>query len=765
MFKQGDASAFTANPSSGFSSLAVADAASPALSSMPVKRRRCVHVAAVCTVAAVVAVAVALIVLGTGGKLGGSSSAQSTSEQTGAVIAVVGSTSTSSSGSSALIQSSSTGASPPSPPPPPSVYSSSSSGGMLSLSSSTGADSSLGISGVPANVYSGTAYSFIPVVSGGSGALAFSLAGSLPSGLALSSSSGEISGTSTALGLFSGLSLSVRDSVNQLSVMYFNLTVFPAVTLPAVTYDQGMGATDANGFVASFPFMPGTGPAKQIWLDTEAGTDLYNCLSPYPGYAMDGTGINSQLGAKGRGIANSSYGPCSDFFKALHSAQTGTGPYSGFGTIPNQFFFAEGQTFVLNVNTSHSWNFYGSGSAVAPTCFQSYDTADPLNLQTHGRAGTAGRGARPVWIMGSGPTSWPGLTNGHAQDFGGYAFRGLEFRDSRDTTAGAGVSYVACQHNMLFENMILNGTQLTLQNANSNPGFNVSLNNIIRKSALIGAWTSTYRAQGIFAAATNLTIEDSVFYHNGWMRGLTRAATAAMGGGTIFNQAIYVDGAAGGIVGRVILKAHRLVIVDPAAGGFSPRTDHIIHHNVMIDCPDPEIKGGGSASNAESPNGCIQSSWSQLMMGGADISTNLPRMQGFTAQNGVRGRAFYKHSLAVNNPGFGQVNNLWLCAVNSQAPYPTYMEMEHNRAYAFAPASKRLFTSVVPGGTLNYTDIDNISSDTSPMTNAQIYAAIGFADKQSFINSMVADPTRPWAYMLLQAAATGFNFDFNYMLA
>jgi hypothetical protein len=68
----------------------------------------------------------------------------------------------------------------------------------------------LAISGIPAAGVVGTAYSFTPVVTGGSGTKAFSLIGTVPAGLTFSNTTGALTGTPTAAGTTT-LSIAVTD--------------------------------------------------------------------------------------------------------------------------------------------------------------------------------------------------------------------------------------------------------------------------------------------------------------------------------------------------------------------------------------------------------------------------------------------------------------------------------------------------------------------------------------------------------------------------
>lgn len=522
-------------------------------------------------------------------------------------------------------------------------------------------------------------------------------------------------------------------------------------SLPAPDRDQGMGTTDASGFVAYFPLR--SQGAKQVWVNTATGSASYNGLSPYPGYQMNGSGVNYQNGASGPGAPNAIFGPKDSYTNAVNSV---------YPTLPagegNQFFFAEGQYFVIN-KLLYGIMYYNGIGATYPVCFQSYDPTDPLNVTKHGRAGTGSQGPRPKFGL-AGTGVWPYNGRGDAVDYGGWAFRGLEWVS---TGSGQYSSWVYSQNDMLFENMVFNNVQLVLENTNTYSGFNIGNNNIVRYCASYGQFDPTgSHICGIFSTNQNLTIEDCVFWHCGWQVGASRDATVAAGGPDMYKHCVYLHNGSG--TSSIV---RRNVLIDGSAAGLSLRGAHICHHNVIIDCPTADFKSGGSGSDTESPNGVSQHAYCQLVIGGADISSTQPRSQGFSSSDGTID-SYYSYCLFVNNPGYGKMNNFWLGMQNNIAAQISNMTFSHNRAYAYALPSKRLVQGATSSGSLasiQFVDNDNVLSTTSPMTNAQLYAAIGYPDKQTMINAMLSDPTKPWAYGLLDAAGTGFNFNFNYTMS
>ncbi|MHB8286947.1 MAG: putative Ig domain-containing protein [Caulobacteraceae bacterium] len=93
-----------------------------------------------------------------------------------------------------------------------------------------GSTSTLAIAGAPAAATVGTPYNFSPDATGGVTPYAsYALSGALPAGLTFSTLTGEISGTPTAVGTTSGLSITVTDATGATATLGpFSITVAAA---------------------------------------------------------------------------------------------------------------------------------------------------------------------------------------------------------------------------------------------------------------------------------------------------------------------------------------------------------------------------------------------------------------------------------------------------------------------------------------------------------------------------------------------------------
>lgn len=86
------------------------------------------------------------------------------------------------------------------------------------------------IRGTPGAATAGTAYSFTPSTANGSGTKSFALTGTLPAGLAFSTTTGAITGTPTSAGTTSGLNITVTDTSGSASLGTFSIVVAAAAT-------------------------------------------------------------------------------------------------------------------------------------------------------------------------------------------------------------------------------------------------------------------------------------------------------------------------------------------------------------------------------------------------------------------------------------------------------------------------------------------------------------------------------------------------------
>jgi hypothetical protein len=100
------------------------------------------------------------------------------------------------------------------------------------------------ISGTPSVATVGQAYTFAPMVTGGSGerAYGFSLTGTLPAGLSFSTASGAVTGTPTQGGVSSQITITVVDALGTMATLTRTISV-AAVLEPTNTLLARDGST------------------------------------------------------------------------------------------------------------------------------------------------------------------------------------------------------------------------------------------------------------------------------------------------------------------------------------------------------------------------------------------------------------------------------------------------------------------------------------------------------------------------------------------
>lgn len=167
----------------------------------------------------------------------------------------------------------------------------------------------LQLSGTPGPAYVNAAYTFTPTVQYASGAVTYSLSGTLPSGLSFSTSTGAISGTPTATASFSG-SITGTDTGSNTSTLSISLTVNPAgatwTKQRAVTLTNGpTAATNYQQFIAltsaNFDFASAAADGSDIRVLASDGTTALS----YWLETFDPTGQTARLWVKVPSIAAS----------------------------------------------------------------------------------------------------------------------------------------------------------------------------------------------------------------------------------------------------------------------------------------------------------------------------------------------------------------------------------------------------------------------------------------------------------------------------
>jgi hypothetical protein len=195
------------------------------------------------------------------------------------------------------------------------------------------------------------------------------------------------------------------------------------------------------------------------------------------------------------------------------------------------------------------------------------------------------------------------------------------------------------------------------------------------------------------------------------------------------------------------------------------RGDVVFTENVSIDNPIGVGVGGGLAYNVVGATGVSLEVSYNAFFGDADLNSSNPRGLAITSTNGKPGSSAH-HNLIARSRNVAGVNNY---AFVTQAGFnqPSYMTWDSNRVYQWTTTLQTTFNGGsfpaqdFPTYTNNIWDAATSATNTNiagatfpnPYTAAQLYAALGFTDKQAFINYAIEHPE---AHIQRQARALLF---------
>jgi hypothetical protein len=384
-----------------------------------------------------------------------------------------------------------------------------------------------------------------------------------------------------------------------------------ATSITNATYDTSVGnGVDANGF-ADLPLRSG---AKRFYVNSSTGSDNNSCTG-----------------------SQSASAPKATIKAAVACVTDGEG---------DQVLVAEGTSYPRGLAFIGETGGY---SPVYPFVIQSYDPADPTNEAKFGRASGNNR---PV-INPSGADMTGGFIQGPPSAIARKyrAIRGLEFNPGNIADAGLNIfrsNGGGTPDYLLFENDIFAYTALTVSFTDA---ASRAQHVVVRNSSFYGQWGNSLNdhAQGVFAAWTDgLTIEDSVFWHNGWNVNATRASDPTVGGPTVFNHPIYAQDDTRNTVVR------RNLFVDSSTDGGVLKGGATYTQNLSLDNPIGVYFGDGNDYSTAAPNGVnIQASYNAII-GGGGINTN-PMDWGIETKNGAPGSLVHHNVLAYSSAmaGYG----------------------------------------------------------------------------------------------------------------
>jgi hypothetical protein len=378
-----------------------------------------------------------------------------------------------------------------------------------------------------------------------------------------------------------------------------------------------------------------------------------------------------------------------------------------------------GDQILVAENTTYSdaltsMNGKRGFSTQYPTVIQSYDPANPTDETKYGRAAS---GNRPVitfvgeHVMGGGGGGFP------TQPASLMVIRGLDFAPAGG--AQGDLSWVpgeaVTNGNILIENCIFRLVNLGIQNDKTYGTGGIGKTVIIRNNTIIGPWG--FSLSGLyFSSLDQVTLEDNLFYHNGWKPGASRDDSYTIGGvvGTIGrNHAFYLQEDCGSLCVR------RNLIVDSAGDGGQTRASVLLSQNVYIDMPITQAVGSGARYDITKPFGVDLDSAYNFSIGDADADSSDLLRWGIDSANGRNGSVTrYNVLVRSNNVGGGNNNAFRTEALFNQ---PSYMEFRNNISYLRATSGATKSLSGTYSGTQAHpTYNNNIWDDPASGSNLNV---------------------------------------------
>lgn len=428
----------------------------------------------------------------------------------------------------------------------------------------------------------------------------------------------------------------------------------------------------------------------------------------------------------------------------------------------DQILLAEGETFpeAIPVLTA-----YSGASSVYPTVIQSYGPSDALNEAKYGRASAGNKPRIGVFNASLGSPDYV-VIRGLDCNFGNNPLQSMGFV----ATTTKAISYI------LWENNILRFVQVGCDN---NPAWTTSgikgSHHIYRMNAIYGAYsTSGAKVQGIYDAGTiGVTIEDNVFWHNGWKTTATRGDTTANGGfatGGLFDHSAYIQYTTENITYR-----RNAVIQGPADGGHL-LSDCVVQENLIIHCPRGIDVAPSTSYNA---GGNLQDVGYNAILECNDISGSGTgsdaRGQGIWTGNGAPGSAIHHNLVArtlhpgsTNRGAFGTENVFgssftsyasWhdnVAYLATATPKSTISEYDNSGANPIVTSYENNAWDDPASGT-NINIADYVAPN--PYTADELYAAGGYADEDAFVAYAIENPDLKPGRALYNLLMAGYGID------
>jgi hypothetical protein len=276
------------------------------------------------------------------------------------------------------------------------------------------------------------------------------------------------------------------------------------------------------------------------------------------------------------------------------------------------------------------------------------------------------------------------------------------------------------------------------------------------------------------AGVDGLTVEDCVFWHNGWNVNATRGSDPTVGGPTKFNHPIYAQDTTGNTIVR------RNVFIDSSTDGSGLKGGATYTQNLSLDNPIGVVFGGGNTYSIDAPNGVnIQASYNAIL-GGGGINTS-PMDWGIETMNGAPGSLVHHNVLAYSSAmaGYGLMADA--APDTTGVALPNYVAFQSNVTYQWSKSGNiqaiHMSSGTASISLIHATYTNNLWDDPSSGTNtnnsghvfpnayseATLLAALGYANRTSFVNDLIRNPEKHVQRQAVLLLLNGYGVDTSAM--
>lgn len=391
-------------------------------------------------------------------------------------------------------------------------------------------------------------------------------------------------------------------------------------------------------------------------------------------------------------------------------------------------------------------------SAQYPIVVTTYDPADPTNTAKM-RQGTATVATAP---------------SGLVLDIGSSAARNTVFEnvtfDKRNGSTSSVMILGPVTRNLMFYNVKFYRTSVAFQGDYAGTPNDRTATNIVVRRCVFAYGYSQGHSQGLFMWATDgVTVEDSVFYHNGW-QGTDR--NNAIDPPDIFKHNAYF----GTMTFNTIFR--RNVSAQASSHGLQMRGGGLVTDNVFANNPLNAHIGGGDHYDEMRPAGVPYTVTNNVVVGSVDIDAANPRGTGLSFSNTQSGGTA-SNNLVVNiGPLVATRFNQFALSAVAAFNQPTVVNWTNNIAWNWGsystaddmgtyPAQVRLSmsNSIMPNEAATN---GNLKAPTTPFpdpnrTIATYASANGYASEQALWDYMIQHPEFNWAKLIGDYVRAGFG--------